>query len=78
MMSLCFDVHIVPIQKPKNLSHYYHKLKVLARSETDLTPILFSDGTRLTMRDDALSHKVQIVSIPIIRDCSFVGKSDRL
>ena len=30
---------VCPIQKPKVLSYYYHKLKVLARSETDLTPI---------------------------------------
>ena len=44
----------------KSYHIYYHKLKVLARSETDLTPIFCSpDGTRLTMRDDALPHKVQ-------------------
>ena len=44
----------------KSYHIYYHKLKVLARSETDLTPIFCApDGTRLTMRDDALPHKVQ-------------------
>ena len=33
---------------------------MLARSETDLTPIFCApDGTRLTMRDDALPSKVQ-------------------
>lgn len=39
---------------------YYHKPKILARSETDQTPIFACpNGTKLVMRDDALPSKVQ-------------------
>ncbi|MEC7987790.1 MAG: nucleoside monophosphate kinase [Myxococcota bacterium] len=44
----------------ENYHIYYHKLRVLARSETDKTPIFSSpNGARLVMRDDALPPKVQ-------------------
>ena len=47
-------------KKNYHLIFHNRKLKVLDRSETDLTPIFCGpDGTRLTMRDDALPHKVQ-------------------
>ena len=47
--------------KTKDSYHiYYHKLTVMARSETDKTPIFSCPkGNRLVMRDDALPHKVQ-------------------
>ena len=58
----------------KSYHIYYHKLKVLARSETDLLYFCSPDGTRLTMRDDALPHKVPPVSIPIIETAPLLEK----
>jgi adenylate kinase len=45
----------------KNVHIYYHKPKVLARSEADETPIFacVKCGSALKMRNDALPHKVE-------------------